>query len=78
MSTSEYHDVTERLQVLVNRGRIEDAKEAKDRPTLRRSTQTAPADKTSTDKTEGTEGSQTGKPEEEKSDEDDRPTLRRR
>ena len=79
VSTSEYHEVAERLQVLVNRGRIEDAKEAKDRPTLRRSTRTAPAD--TADKTEGSEGKEAGTPpetQEEKSEEDGRPTLRRR
>ena len=42
VNTSEFDRVTERLRVLVSRGRIEDAKEAKDRPTLRRSTR-APA-----------------------------------
>jgi predicted Zn-dependent protease len=76
VNTSEFDQVVERLQVLVNRGRIEDAKEAKDRPTLRRSTRTAP-----TDKAEGTEGSESGTPPatpEEKSEEDARPTMRRR
>ena len=72
VSTSEFNEVAERLRVLVNRGRIEDAKEAKDRPTLRRSTQTAPPDKT-----EGTEGKESGTPQE-TPEEDERPTLRRR
>jgi len=69
VSTSEFNEVAERLRVLVNRGRIEDAKEAKDRPTLRRSTRTAP--------TEGTEKTDSGTPEE-TPEEDERPTLRRR
>ena len=72
VSTSEYERVAERLRVLQNRGRIEDAKEAKDRPTLRRTTRRAPdsAGKDSESKPEG-------KPEE-NSSEDDRPTLKRR
>ena len=72
VSTSEYERVAERLRVLENRGRIEDSKEAKDRPTLRKTTRRAPS-------AEGTEseGKPEGKPEG-KSEEDDRPTLKRR
>lgn len=72
VSTSEYERVAERLRVLENRGRIEDAKESKDRPTLRKTTRRAPS-------AEGTEseGKPEGKPEG-KSEEDDRPTLKRR
>ena len=72
VSTSEYERVAERLRVLGNRGRIEDAKESKDRPTLRKTTRRAPS-------AEGTESE--GKPEEKpegKSEEDERPTLKRR
>jgi predicted Zn-dependent protease len=77
VNTSEFDQVVERLQVLVNRGRIEDAKEAKDRPTLRRSTRTAPTDTADTTEKENESGTTPGT-EEEKSDEDERPTLRRR
>ena len=80
VSTSEFDRVKERLEVLVNRGRIEEAKEAKDRPTLRRSTR-APAEEADAGTadpdasgTADTDSSQT----EETEDEDGRPTLRRR
>ena len=72
VSTSEYERVAERLRVLQNRGRIENAKDAKDKPTLRRTTRRAP-DSTGAD----SESKPEEKPEE-TSTEDDRPTLRRR
>jgi predicted Zn-dependent protease len=72
VSTSEYERVKERLQVLVNRGRIEDAKEAKDRPTLRRSTRAPDVDVNDPDASSAPEE------EAEAEDEDGRPTLRRR
>lgn len=65
VNTSEFNRVYERLRVLVDRGRIEEAKEAADRPTLRRSTR-APDP-----------GSNPSESEEQDS-EDERPTLRRR
>ena len=75
VSTSEFDRVKERLEVLVNRGRIEEAKEAKDRPTLRRSTR-APAEgaDAGTPDSSNPDASQT----EDTNSEDDRPTLRRR
>lgn len=75
VSTSEYERVKGRLEVLVNRGRIEEAKEAKDRPTLRRSTR-APAEgaDAGTPNSSDPDASET----EETEDEDGRPTLRRR
>ncbi len=66
VNTSEFDRVYERLQVLVSRGRIEEAKESADRPTLRRSTR-AP-DLGDSDPSES----------EEQDPEDERPTLRRR
>lgn len=63
VSTSEYERVIARLRVLQNRGRVDDAEES-GRPTLRRSRRRAP---------------QAGEPTpEEESDEDARPTLKRR
>ena len=73
VSTSEYERVKERLQVLVNRGRIEEAKESQDRPTLRRSTRAPDVDVNNPDaSSEPEETEETGE------DEDGRPTLRRR
>ncbi|OFV95707.1 MAG: peptidase M48 [Acidobacteria bacterium RIFCSPLOWO2_02_FULL_61_28] len=72
VSTSEYERVGERLRVLQNRGRVEDAKESKDRPTLRRTTRRAPT-------AEGTDPNEKPADQpEEKQDQDERPTLRRR
>ncbi|MBI4465182.1 MAG: M48 family metalloprotease [Acidobacteria bacterium] len=65
VSTSEYELVKKRLQVLLNRGRVEEAAGTKDRPTLRRSTQPVPLPETSP-------------PETSEEDEDARPTLQRR
>lgn len=65
VTTSEYEQVVERLRILANRGRIEEAKEAKDRPTLRRTTQPTPT-------AEGGESQETT------AEEDKRPTLKRR
>jgi predicted Zn-dependent protease len=72
VSTSEYERVKERLQILVNRGRIEEAKEAQDRPTLRRSTRAPDVDSADPD------AAPTETEEEETEDDDGRPTLRRR
>ncbi len=79
VNTSEFDRVRDRLQVLVSRGRIEDAKEAKDRPTLRRSTR-APAEGADPKASDGDAKTNdpAAAPEEEKQDQDDRPTLRRR
>ena len=43
VTTSEFAQVSERLRVLENRGRVEDAKDAQGRPTLRKSTRRAPS-----------------------------------
>jgi predicted Zn-dependent protease len=80
VSTSEYERVKERLQVLVNRGRIEEAKEAKDRPTLRRSTR-APAEgaeEAGAGNADSSDPSVSQPDEADGEDEDGRPTLRRR
>ena len=69
VTTSEYDRVHERLRVVQNRGRVEDAKESKDRPTLRKTTRAPSAT--------GSEDEQ-GKESESESDKDDRPTLKRR
>lgn len=66
VTTSEYAAVKDRLQVLQNRGRIEEKTESKDRPTLRRSTRPTPLPP---------EGSPS---ETNKDDKDARPTLKRR
>jgi predicted Zn-dependent protease len=42
VTTSEYAQVNDRLRVLENRGRVEEAKDEKGRPTLRKSTKQAP------------------------------------
>jgi len=69
VTTSEYEKVIARLQVLHDRGRVEDAAEDEDgRPTLRRSRKRAPQ---AAEDASGREGS-------EEEDEDARPTLRRR
>jgi predicted Zn-dependent protease len=82
VNTSEFDRVSDRLRVLVSRGRIEDAKEAKDRPTLRRSTR-APAENADADsQDQDASGDASSTPDEDENDsgddEDDRPTLRRR
>ena len=43
VTTSEFAQVSERLRVLENRGRVEDAKDVQGRPTLRKSTRRAPS-----------------------------------
>jgi len=48
VTTSEYAQVNDRLRVLENRGRVEEAQEQKGRPTLRKSTKQPPATDTST------------------------------
>jgi len=75
VSTSEFDRVKERLEVLVNRGRIEEAKEASDRPTLRRSTRAPDIEGADPDASEPEEAEEA---EESEEDEDGRPTLRRR
>jgi predicted Zn-dependent protease len=66
VTTSEFAQVSDRLRVLENRGRVEDAKDEQGRPTLRKSTKTPPA----TDKGSGDTSQQ--------SDGDQKPTLKRR
>ena len=68
VTTSEYAQVVDRLRVIENRGRVEDEKDQKGRPTLRKSTKKA------TDQT-GNSGNTT---DEGKTDEDQKPTLKRR
>lgn len=64
VTTGEFDRVRGRLEMLENRGRVEDAQQSSDRPTLRRRTVAPPEGNDSTD------SSQT--------DEDGRPTLKRR
>ena len=66
VTTSEFAQVSERLRVLENRGRVDEEKDQQGKPTLRKSTKAPPT----TDK-----GSKDG---EETSSGDDRPTLKRR
>lgn len=75
ITTGEFARVHERLKQLVNRGRIEDAAQDKDRPTLRRKTTGRIPDAGTGD------GSSTGDPqstEDTEEEPDGRPTLKRR
>jgi hypothetical protein len=63
VTSSEFDQVVGRLRVIENRGRMEDAKEEDDRPTLRR--------RTTTRVPSSEESSDSG------NDEQDRPTLKR-
>ncbi len=67
VTTSEYAQVTDRLRVIENRGRVEEAKDQTGRPTLRKSTKQAPT--TDQDSKDG---------ENQGSEEDQKPTLKRR
>jgi len=67
VTTSEFDEVSARLRVLQNRGRLEDVKDQKGRPTLRKSTRGASS----------TDGSSPGASEP-SSDDDGKPTLKRR
>ena len=66
VTTSEYAQVSDRLRVLENRGRIEEAKDQQGRPTLRKSTKQPPI------KDQG------GNSGDASSDGDQKPTLKRR
>ena len=86
VTTSEFAQVSDRLKVIENRGRVEDEKDQKGKPTLRKTTrkpntrtasgqgdsQTQGQDKTSSDPNASTD------PNQQTSDEDQRPTLKRR
>lgn len=67
VTTSEYADVSERLRVIENRGRVDEAKDQKGQPTLRKSTKQPPATDQSGNNGEG-----------QSSDGDQKPTLKRR
>ena len=69
VTTSEFDDVKARLALLENRRKLIDAKEDKNRPTLRRTT----ADSNKSDK-----GSSTDSSSDNSKPDDDRPTLKRR
>jgi predicted Zn-dependent protease len=74
LTTGEFERVHARLRMLDNRGRIEDAEQDSDRPTLRRRTTAPPAtDAGSSSETAGDDAAGTAE-----SDEDARPTLKRR
>ena len=82
VTTSEYAQVNDRLRVLENRGRVDEEKEDKSRPTLRKTTKKAPAQTgtasgESKDKDAGKDsGNDSSK--DNGTDEDQRPTLKRR
>ena len=80
VTTGEFDRVTARLRALQTRGRVDEAKEDGDRPTLRRKT-TAPS--TATDKEDANaaeSNDSSGSPSDDSTpeNEDDRPTLKRR
>ncbi|MBI2820052.1 MAG: M48 family metalloprotease [Acidobacteria bacterium] len=79
VTTGEFDRVHTRLRMLDNRGKIEDAQQDSDRPTLRRRT-TAPPAATDGDGSSGqASGDATGSTDDtSQSDEDARPTLKRR
>ena len=76
VTTSEFSQVSDRLRNTGNRGRVEEAKDAKGRPTLRKSTTKPPA----TDQTQGTNGGSgdNNGGGDNNGNGDDRPTLKRR
>jgi predicted Zn-dependent protease len=76
VTTGEFERVSARLKMLQNRGRVDDAKEGGDRPTLRRRTTAPPAAADKTDPSSSQSGSSSGDSTEKT--EDDRPTLKRR
>ena len=78
VTTGEFERVHARLKMLDNRGKIEDAQEDGDRPTLRRRT-TAPPAADSSDSSGDASDDATGATDDPgQSDEDARPTLKRR
>jgi len=77
VTTSEFSQVSDRLRVIENRGRVEEAKDAKGRPTLRKSTRRAPSTTTTTDSGQSGQASSDGQGTD-PGNGDDRPTLRRR
>jgi predicted Zn-dependent protease len=88
VTTSEFAQVSDRLRVLENRGRLDDEKDQKGKPTLRKTTrksttQTASGQGQGGSQTQGQNGSSTDPqastdPNQQSSDGDQRPTLKRR
>ncbi|MBI2815984.1 MAG: M48 family metalloprotease [Acidobacteria bacterium] len=70
VTTSEFAQVSDRLRVISNRGRIEDAKDQKGRPTLRKSTKQPPVTDQSGNKGNDEENNE--------GEDDEKPTLKRR
>ena len=78
VTTGEFARVHDRLKQLINRGRVEQAEQEKDRPTLRRKTTGKIPDVGTTDGS-GSDGKSTGDSTSTGSDDSDgRPTLKRR
>lgn len=67
VTTSEFDQVSARLRMLSNRGRIDEDKDQQGKPTLRKSTKTPPS-----------QGAGSDSGDEQQKSEDDRPTLKRR
>jgi len=79
VTTGEFERVHERLKMLDNRGKIEDAKQDSDRPTLRRRTTASPSATDSAGSSDEASGDTTATPDDNsQTDEDARPTLKRR
>ena len=91
VTTSEFAQVSDRLKVIENRGRVEDEKDQKGKPTLRKTTRKSPTQTASNGSSQGQGDSQTQgqsqassdpnattDPNSQSSDEDQRPTLKRR
>jgi predicted Zn-dependent protease len=77
VTTGEFERVHARLRMLDNRGKIEDAQQESDRPTLRRRTTAPPAAGSADGSSEASQDA-SGATEDTQSEEDARPTLKRR
>ena len=83
VTTSEFSDVSDRLKVIENRGRVEDEKDQKGKPTLRKTTRKSTTQTASNGSSQGQDKASSDPnastdPNQQTSDEDQRPTLKRR
>jgi predicted Zn-dependent protease len=83
VTTSEFSQVSDRLKVIENRGRVEDEKDQKGKPTLRKTTRKTTTQTASNGSSQGqdkasSDPNATTDPNQQTSDEDQRPTLKRR
>ena len=88
LTTSEFSQVSDRLRILENRGRIEDAKDQQGKPTLRKTTRKPTTQTASTSQGQGNSQTQSqdksstdpnaSTDSSQSSDDDQRPTLKRR